>query len=240
VLCACARACARDPDAALGIVDHLRRSFARFKLCAHFLYLRCLLFELGGESLHSLLLLGDGGFQGLHFLVLLEELVEQHVVDLLVVDGCDFTILAVHHELGIHLGDLLRDQTILRRGFPVAVEFEGYWLEPVQRFTGLVHRLNVVFEAPGRFAGHAEARVVAQLVWSFLLGVVFACLRIAGTSIWPVAVLHGAMNAFVHVNRLGVEIQPSLIGAAALAFAPLPLCIYGVILLDKQRRITVT
>jgi hypothetical protein len=25
------RACARDPDAALGIVDHLRRRFARFK-----------------------------------------------------------------------------------------------------------------------------------------------------------------------------------------------------------------
>ncbi len=93
------------------------------------------------------------------------------------------------------------------------------------------HALNV-------FVGHAEARVVAQLVWSFLLGVVFACLRIAGRSIWPVAVLHGAMNAFVHVNRLGVEIQPSLGGAAALAFAPVPLCIYGMILLDKQRRIT--
>jgi membrane protease YdiL (CAAX protease family) len=93
------------------------------------------------------------------------------------------------------------------------------------------HALNV-------FVGHAEARVVAQLVWSFLLGVVFACLRIAGRSIWPVAVLHGAMNAFVHVNRLGVEIQPSLVGAAALAFAPVPLCIYGVILLDKQRWIT--
>ena len=61
-----------------------------------------------------------------------------------------FTILAVHDELGIHLGDLLGDQTILRRGFPVAVEFEGYWLEPVQRFAGLVHRLNVMFEPPGR------------------------------------------------------------------------------------------
>ena len=86
----------------------------------------------------------------LNFLVLFEELVEQHVVDLLVVDGRDFTVLAVHHELGIHLGDLLGDQTILLRGFPVAVEFEGYWLEPVQCFTGLVHRLNVVFEPPGR------------------------------------------------------------------------------------------
>ena len=91
----------------------------------------------------------------------------------------------------------------------------------------LPHALNL-------FAGHAEARVLAQLVWSFLLGVVFACLRISGRSIWPVAVLHGAMNAFVHVNRLGIEIQPSLLGAAALAFAPVPLCVYGAMLLRKK------
>ncbi|PYL64168.1 MAG: hypothetical protein DMF25_08095 [Verrucomicrobia bacterium] len=94
----------------------------------------------------------------------------------------------------------------------------------------------VLFSVPhalNLFVGHAEARVVAQLVWSFLLGVVFACLRIAGRSIWPVAVLHGAMNAFVHVNRLGVEIEPSLLSAAALAFAPVPLCIYGAMLLRK-------
>jgi CAAX protease family protein len=88
------------------------------------------------------------------------------------------------------------------------------------------HALNLL-------VGHAEVRVLAQLVWSFLLGVVFACLRISGRSIWPVAVLHGAMNAFVHVNRLGIEVQPSLLRAAALAFAPVPLCIYGAILLRK-------
>jgi membrane protease YdiL (CAAX protease family) len=91
----------------------------------------------------------------------------------------------------------------------------------------LPHALNV-------FAGHAEARVLAQLVWSFLLGVVFGCLRISGRSIWPVVVLHGAMNAFVHVNRLGIEIQPSLLRAAALALAPVPLCVYGAMLLRKK------
>ena len=96
-------------------------------------------------------------------------------------------------------------------------------------FFSLPHVLNV-------FAGHAEARVIAQLVWSFLLGAVFACLRIVGGSIWPVAVLHGAMNAFVHVNRLGVEIQPSILGAVALACAPLPLCFYAAILLQKDLR----
>jgi membrane protease YdiL (CAAX protease family) len=93
------------------------------------------------------------------------------------------------------------------------------------------HALNL-------FAGHAEARVFAQLVWSFLLGIVFACLRISGRSIWPVAVLHGVMNAFVHVNRIGIEIEPSLLRAAALAFAPVPLCIYGAILLRKRGLIT--
>ena len=102
---------------------------------------------------------------------------------------------------------------------------------------------SVLFSVPhalNLFVGHAETRVVAQLIWAFLLGVVFACLRIAGRSIWPVAVSHGAMNAFVHVNRLGIEIQPSLLRAAALAFAPIPLCIYGAILLRKQQRVAVS
>ena len=99
----------------------------------------------------------------------------------------------------------------------------------------------LLFSAPhalNLFVGHAEARVFAQLVWSFLLGIVFACLRISGRSIWPVAVLHGVMNAFVHVNRIGIEIEPSLLRAAALAFAPVPLCIYGAILLRKRGLIT--
>src|SRR4029077_19288368 len=42
--------------AALGIVDHLRRRFARFKLGAHFLDLRCLLFRRRCEGLNFLLL----------------------------------------------------------------------------------------------------------------------------------------------------------------------------------------
>jgi hypothetical protein len=40
--------------AALGIVDHLRRRFARFKLGAHFLDLRCLLFRRRYEGLNFL------------------------------------------------------------------------------------------------------------------------------------------------------------------------------------------
>ena len=39
----------------LGIVDHLRRRFARFKLCAHLLDLCCLLFELRRENVNMFL-----------------------------------------------------------------------------------------------------------------------------------------------------------------------------------------
>ena len=105
------------------------------------------------------------------FLVLFEELVEQHVADLLVVDGHNFTISAPHHELGIHLGDLLGDQTILCRAFPVAVVFEGYWFELVQRFAGLVHRLDIVFKAQGRRVEDAHVVKLIDIYWYLAAGV---------------------------------------------------------------------
>ena len=46
----------------LGIVDHLQRRFAQFKLGAHFLDLRCLLPETCGESFDFVLLLRVGRF----------------------------------------------------------------------------------------------------------------------------------------------------------------------------------
>jgi membrane protease YdiL (CAAX protease family) len=122
----------------------------------------------------------------------------------------------------------------------VGADSDDQRLSNVWRAIFISNLLFSVTHALNLFAGHAEARVIAQLVWAFLLGVVFACLRIAGRSIWPVAVLHGAMNAFVHVNRLGIEIRPSLLRAAALALAPIPLCIYGAILLRSQRRVAVS
>ena len=73
------RACARDPDAALGIVDHLRCRFARLKLCAYFLQARSKFF--------NLLL------QLLHFAVLCEEFVEQHRVHLVVAYAVDLKAL---------------------------------------------------------------------------------------------------------------------------------------------------
>ena len=43
----------------LAIIDHLRRRFARFKLSAHVLDLRCLLVQTRRDSFHSFLLLRD-------------------------------------------------------------------------------------------------------------------------------------------------------------------------------------
>jgi hypothetical protein len=75
--------------------DHFCRQLGHLELRTHLLDLRGLLFQLGCEDLYSLLLLGDCGLQSLNFLVLLEELFEQHRVDLLVVDAREFTILVV-------------------------------------------------------------------------------------------------------------------------------------------------
>jgi hypothetical protein len=46
-------------SSSLGIVDHVRRRFAGFKLCAHLLDLRCLLVQTRRHSFHSFLLLRD-------------------------------------------------------------------------------------------------------------------------------------------------------------------------------------
>ncbi len=57
-----------ENTAALRIVDHLRRRFARFKLCAHFLNAR-------GQGLNLPLLQSNPGFQFLHNALLFEQLV---------------------------------------------------------------------------------------------------------------------------------------------------------------------
>ena len=43
--------------------DHFGRWFTHLELCAHFLDLRGLLFELRGQNFHSFLLLRDSGLQ---------------------------------------------------------------------------------------------------------------------------------------------------------------------------------
>lgn len=90
----------------------------------------------------------------------------------------------------------------------------------------LPHALNV-------FAGADPLRVLAQLVWAVLLGIVFAALVLVSNSIWPAAVVHGVANAVVHVNRLGVAIEPSGGLTVLMALAPLPLVVYAILLLRR-------
>ena len=92
--------------------------------------------------------------------MLLEELVEQHRVDVLVAHGRDFTILVLHHEVGIHCGHLLGNQTVLGPAVLIGVVFEGHRLERQNGFAGLVHRLNVVFEAPGRRGDAHDVKLI--------------------------------------------------------------------------------
>ena len=93
----------RLASAALGIVDYLRRGFARFNLRAHLLNLRGLLFELRREDSHSLLQLLD-------FAVFFEELIEQHRVHRFVAYRVRLALLVTHHEIRIHLFHLLDHQ----------------------------------------------------------------------------------------------------------------------------------
>ncbi len=87
--------------ALLIIVDHLRRSFARLDLCAHFLQAR-------SKSFNLLLLLGYGRFLLLHFAVVVldfavffEKLVQQHRVHGVVTDGVDLTVSVAHDQVRV-------------------------------------------------------------------------------------------------------------------------------------------
>src|SRR5262245_8818175 len=62
-------------------------------------------------------------------------------------------------------------------------------------FFSLPHLLNLL-------AGDQLLRVLAQNLWAFLLGLGFALLVRTAGSVWPAAVLHGGVDAIVHMNRM--------------------------------------
>src|SRR5437762_3260683 len=181
--CCCLLGCA----ALLIVDDHLRCSFAHFKLVAHLLDLGCLLFQACGENLHFLPLvrddrfkLSDAGLEAfallrnhhfqfpqlaallLHFAVLFEELVEQHRVHRLVAHGVDLTLLIASHQSGVHLFYLLGHQPKLRDALRVKVVFvaEGHRFERENRFTRLVHGLDLVLET---LRGNYRAEVTTAI-----------------------------------------------------------------------------
>ena len=92
------------------------------------------------------------------------------------------------------------------------------------------HGLNVL-------TGADPITTAAQLIWAVLLGMVFGALVVAGGSVWPVAVLHGATNAFVHANRYGRDPATDLSTALLLALAPVPLLGYSWWLLGRFRQL---
>ena len=59
----------------------------------------------------------DVGLLFLDFFVLFKELVEQHRVDRIVAHLCNLAVLVAHHQIGIYLGHVFRNQTKLRRVF---------------------------------------------------------------------------------------------------------------------------
>ncbi len=104
------------------IQDGLRCGFAQFKLSAHRLDLRCLLFHGCSERLNFLLLLCDSRLEVfpllrncrsllLHRLVLFQKLVEQHRVYCVVAHAVDFAIAAASHQIGAYLFYILGNQS---------------------------------------------------------------------------------------------------------------------------------
>src|SRR6266480_1547547 len=76
-----------------------------------------------------------------------EEFVEQHRVHRVVAHSGDLAILVTHDEIGIPLGDFLRDQTKLRRICGVVLVMEGDWLQRQDGFARLLQGILIFLEA---------------------------------------------------------------------------------------------
>jgi len=124
---------------------------------------------------------------------------------------------------GLVLGTLLRSWGVSGRGLRRALVVSSL-------FFAVPHALNVL-------AGAGPLQTASQLIWALLLGVVFGALTVAGGSVWPVAVLHGLGNSFIHANRYGYDAVADLATATFLALAPLPLVWYSWLVLRRFRRL---
>src|SRR6266498_1158788 len=154
------------------IKDHSRCSFAQFKLVAHLLDLRGLLFETCREGLNLLLLLRNRRLQladcrilflpvavllcdlatlFLPLFVRFEELVEQHRVHRFIADGIRYAFPIKGDQVRIHLRHLLSHEAKLWDLIRIKLLLvaEGYRLQRQDRFTRLVHRFDIVLVARG-------------------------------------------------------------------------------------------
>jgi membrane protease YdiL (CAAX protease family) len=155
-------------------------------------------------------------------------------------------------KLSLNLQDTFLSGLVAANGFAAGmmeeVVFRGLVLcALLRRWGGRKHGLarslivsSLLFSVPHAlnvFAGAEILRVLAQLVWAGLLGIVFGTLLMAGGSLWPIAALHGLGNAVIHVNRLGATVELTPRSALILALAPIPLVLYGLLLLRRGIRL---
>src|SRR5262249_37063221 len=76
-------------------------------------------------------------------------------------------------------------------------------------------------------AGDQLLRVLALNLWAFLLGPwVSLVVRTAGC-VWPAAVLHGGVDAIVHMTRRGHSIVPPPGKASLMVLAAVPVVLYA-------------
>ena len=135
----------------------MRQRLGCINLRAHLLNLRGLFLQTGVDCL-------ERRFQFLDLLVLFEELVEQHRIHCVVAYGVDLAISVAHHQIRVHVGYFLGNQTKLRRTTSVALVMERHRLERQERFAGFVHRFNLFLE-PARGAGGPELTVDIYKDW---------------------------------------------------------------------------
>ena len=75
-----------------------------------------------------------------------------------------------------------------------------------------------------------------QIAETTLSGITYAALVLAGGSIWPVVAWHGLLNALVSARAIGIpDFRETTSMWALVILANLPLLVYGVILLARQR-----
>ena len=83
-----------------------------------------------------------------HLAMLFKELVEHHRVHRVVAHGVRFSFFIAHHQIGIHLFNILGDEAKLRDalGVKLLLVAEGNRFEREDRFARFVHRLDVLLK----------------------------------------------------------------------------------------------
>src|SRR6516165_6876400 len=93
--------------------------------------------------------------------MLFEEFVQQHRVDRLIANGNDCALLVARHQIRVHSGHILGDETKIRRarGIDLLLVAEADRFKREKRFAGLINGLDVLLVAS---RGDLEAKFTAS------------------------------------------------------------------------------